>query len=128
MIQRVSRTSAALLLCCAAYACSDSPVSPDATRSASWSSAPAPGASGRDPGVVFVISQGLFFTMCAVKQPLVPMHGEFQLLVDGRTNFGPGQPGYLDGRWWEDLNGNLIQDQADDFFLCPLMLPGRRSP
>ena len=124
MIQRVYRTSAAALLCCAAIACSDSPVSPDIAQSASWSTAPAPGSGGTHPPVIFVVTQGLFFTTCAVKQ-LLPMHGEFQLLVDGRTNFGPGQPGYLDGRWWEDLNRNGIQDRADHFFLCPLVLPGR---
>lgn len=127
MIQRVSRTSAAALLCCAALACSDSPVSPDIAQSASWSTVPAPGTAGSHPAVIFVVTQGLFFTTCNVTQ-LLPMHGEFQLLVNGRTNVGPGQPGYLDGRWWEDLNGNGIQDRADHFFLCPLVLPGRLIP
>ena len=127
MIQRVSRISAAVLLCCGAFACSESPVSPDIAQSASWSTVPAPGTGGSHPAVIFVVTQGLFFTTCKVKQVL-PMHGEFQLLVNDRTNFGPGQPAYLEGRWWEDLNGNGIQDQADHFFLCPLVLPGRVIP
>ena len=124
MMHRVTRTSAAVLLCSAVLACSETPTSPDIAQSASWSTAPAPGTGSSHPTVIFVVTQGLFFTTCQVTQ-LLPMHGEFQLLVNGRTNFGPGQPGYLDGRWWEDLNGNSIQDRADRFFLCPLLLPGR---
>lgn len=127
MTQRIYRTSAAVLLCCVVLACSDTPVSPDVVRSAAWGTVPAPGSGGSHPTVIFVVTQGLFFSTCAVKQVL-PMHGEFQLLINGQTNFGPGQPGFLDGRWWEDLNGNGIQDQADHFFFCPLLLPGRLIP
>jgi hypothetical protein len=54
--------------------------------------------------------------------------GKFQLLVNGVTEFGPGDPGYLGGRWWEDLNQNGMQDQGDHFFLCLLIPPGRPSP
>jgi hypothetical protein len=124
MLQRICRTSAAVLFCCAGFACSDSPAAPDVTRSASWTLNPT---SDQKPIVIFVISQGLFFDACVVKEPL-PMHGEFQLLVDNRTNLGPGMPGFLGGRWWEDLNGNGIQDHADDFFFCPPVLPGRLTP
>jgi hypothetical protein len=127
MMQFVSRTSAAALLCCAAVACSDTPVSPDIAPSASWSTVPAPEPGASHPAVIFVVTQGLFFSTCSVKQ-LLPMHGEFQLLIDGRTNFGPGQPAFLGGRWWEDLNRNGIQDQGDHFFFCPLVLPGRLIP
>jgi hypothetical protein len=74
-----------------------------------------------------VVSQGLFFTTCALEQRL-SMQGEFQLVINGRTLFGPGQPGFLNGRWWEDLNRNGAQDQGDHFFLCPLLLPGRLTP
>jgi hypothetical protein len=81
----------------------------------------------RTPGVVFVISQGLYYDTFVVKDPL-PMNGKFQLLANGRTEFGPGQPGYLGGRWWEDLNANGVQDTADHFFLCPLLPPGRPTP
>jgi hypothetical protein len=81
----------------------------------------------RTPGVVFVTSQGLYYDTFVVTDPL-PMHGRFQLLVDGTTEFGPGDPGYLGGRWWEDLNGNGVQDPEDHFFLCPLLPPGRPTP
>jgi hypothetical protein len=50
------------------------------------------------------------------------MKGPFQRLENGETEFGPGQPGYLGGRWWEDTNGNDIRDEGDHFFHCPLPL------
>ena len=78
-------------------------------------------------GVVFVTSQQLYYDTFVVKDP-VPMHGPFQLLVDGVTEFGPGDPGYRGGRWWEDLNGNGVQDEGDHFFHCPLIPPGRPNP
>jgi hypothetical protein len=81
----------------------------------------------RTPGVVFVTSQALYYDTFVVKDPL-PMHGRFQLLANGQTEFGPGEPGYLGGRWWEDLNGNGIQDATDHYFLCPLLPPGRPTP
>src|SRR5215216_992693 len=81
----------------------------------------------RTPGVVFVTSQGLYYDTFVVTDPL-PMEGKFQLLVNGQTEFGPGDPGYLGGRWWEDLNGNGIQDPDDHYFLCPLLPPGRPTP
>ena len=89
----------------------------------------ASGAGGRagDTGVVFVTSQGLYFDTFVVVDPL-PMHGKFQLLENGETEFGPGDPGYLGGRWWEDLNGNDVQDADDHYFLCPLLGPGRETP
>ena len=78
-------------------------------------------------GTIFVSSQGLYYDTFVVKDPL-PMQGKFQLLENGTTEFGPGDPGYLGGRWWEDLNQNGIQDEGDHFFLCPLLPPGRPSP
>ena len=81
----------------------------------------------RTPGVVYVTSQGLYYDTFVVKDPL-PMEGRFQLLENGTTEFGPGQPGYLGGRWWEDLNGNGVQDPSDHYFLCPLLPPGRPTP
>jgi hypothetical protein len=77
--------------------------------------------------VVYVTSQGLYYDTFVVKDPL-PMHGRFQLLANGETEFGPGQPGYLGGRWWEDTNGNRVQDAEDHYFLCPLLPPGRSTP
>jgi hypothetical protein len=82
-----------------------------------------PGSSG----VIYVISQGLYFDTFVAVDPL-PMEGPFQLLADGQTQFGPGDPGYLGGRWWEDSNGNGSQDPDDHFFLCPLLPPGRPTP
>jgi hypothetical protein len=84
------------------------------------------GRAGTD-GVVYVTSQDLYYDTFVTVDPL-PMRGPFQLLVDGTTEFGPGDPGYLGGRWWEDLNGNGIQDEGDHFFLCPLLGPGREAP
>jgi hypothetical protein len=81
----------------------------------------------RMAGVVYVTSQGLYYDTFVVKDPL-PMEGPFQLIAGGETELGPGQPGYLGGRWWEDTNGNGIQDAADHFFLCPLLPPGRAEP
>ena len=81
----------------------------------------------RTPGVVYVTSQCLYYDTFVVKDPL-PMEGRFQLLTNGQTEFGPGQPGYLGGRWWEDLNANGVQDPSDHYFLCPLLPPGRPTP
>jgi hypothetical protein len=78
-------------------------------------------------GVVYVTSQGLYFDTFVARDPL-PMHGKFQALVNGTTEFGPGDPGYLGGRWWEDSNANGMQDEGDHFFLCPLLGPGRPTP
>jgi hypothetical protein len=86
-----------------------------------------PGGRPASDGVVFVTSQGLYFDTFVARDPL-PMHGKFQLLVNGTTEFGPGDPGYLGGRWWEDLNGNGVQDADDHYFLCPLLGPGRPTP
>src|SRR4051794_37417869 len=73
-------------------------------------------------GVIYVSSQGLYYDTFTAVDPL-PMEGPFQLLENGVTEFGPGDPGYLGGRWWEDLNGNGVQDEGDHFFLCPLHGP-----
>jgi hypothetical protein len=78
-------------------------------------------------GVVYVSSQGLYYDTFVTVETL-PMKGRFQLLENGVTEFGPGDPGYLGGRWWVDVNGNSIQDAGDNFLLCPLLGPGRTSP
>lgn len=129
------------LLCCVVLAapigCSRQPTAPsravsssfaDSSSSASPTTAVSASRFGkRTPGVVFVTSQGLYYDTFVVKDPL-PMEGKFQLLADGQTEFGPGQPGYVGGRWWEDLNGNGVQDREDHYFLCPLLPPGRTTP
>jgi hypothetical protein len=78
-------------------------------------------------GVVFVISQGLYYDTFVAHDPL-PFRGRFQRIANGQTQFGPGDPGYLGGRWWEDTNANGIQDPTDHYFLCPLLGPGRPTP
>ena len=66
-------------------------------------------------GMVYVSSQGLWFDTFVTADPL-PMQGRFQKLevVDGQpqTEFGPGDPGYLGGRWWMDTNENGYMDFA----------------
>lgn len=127
-------------LCGTALGCSGEPTAPSTlaspstvdvastARGESQQTVVSPSRFGdRIPGVVYVTSQGLYYDTFVVKDPL-PMNGRFQLLVDGQTEFGPGQPGYLGGRWWEDSNGNGMQDAEDHFFLCPLLPPGRPTP
>jgi hypothetical protein len=90
----------------------------------------APASAGRGNGAlgtVYVTSQGLYYDTF-VSADTLPMHGRFQKLVNGTTEFGPGDPGYLGGRWWVDVNGNNIQDEGDTFLLCMLLGPGRTSP
>jgi hypothetical protein len=127
-----------LITCCVvlgtALGCSSQPTAPSGATVAPISTeAPTSAAAalsrfdGRTPGVVYVTSQGLYYDTFVVQDPL-PMEGVFQLLEEGRTEFGPGQPGYLGGRWWEDENGNSVQDSEDHFFLCPLLPPGRPTP
>ena len=41
------------------------------------------------------------------------------------TEFGPGDTGYVGGRWWIDANGDNEMDADDVYFLCPLLGPGR---
>jgi hypothetical protein len=78
-------------------------------------------------GVVYVSSQDLYFDTFVSAETL-PMHGRFQKLEAGVTEFGPGDQGYVGGRWWIDGNGNDIMDEGDTFLLCPLLGPGRTSP
>ena len=85
--------------------------------------------TGRGTGpVIFVTSQGLYYDSIVVADPL-PMKGRFQQLIPDMnglsTEYGPGQPGHIVGRWWVDMNENEIMDPEDHFFLCPLLGPGR---
>jgi hypothetical protein len=77
--------------------------------------------------VVYVTSQGLAYDSIVVAT--LPPKGRFQKLEMGgptglQTEFGPGNPGYLGGRWWMDVNGNNQMDNGDMFFMCPLLAPG----
>ncbi len=77
-------------------------------------------------GVVYVSSQGLYYdTFVSAKS--LPLHGRFQKLDNGVTEFGPGDQGYVGGRWWID-DGNGFMDGNDTFLLCPLLGPGRTTP
>jgi len=103
------------------------PTEPLATDVTAQFARSAPPGKGGALGTVYVSSQGLYYdTFAAVEQ--LPMRGRFQLLAGGVTEFGPGDPGYLGGRWWIDVNGDGMQDAGDSFFLCPLLGPGRASP
>ena len=81
--------------------------------------------------VVYVTSQGLYYDSIVTAGPL-PMQGRFQKLEVGpnglQTEFGPGDQGYVGGRWWMDSNGNDEMDPADHYFLCPLLGPGSPTP
>jgi hypothetical protein len=97
-------------------------------------SSTAKGGRAAATGVIYVTDLNLYFDTFAAQDPL-KMEGPFQLLQDtdgdgvgDTTQFGPGEPGYLGGRWWVDLNGNGTQDEGDHFFLCPLLGPGRTTP
>ena len=89
-------------------------------------------ADGRGNGpVVYVTGQALFYDTIVLGE--LPPNGPFQLLeMDGPTGlltqFGPGDPSYVGGRWWVDLNGDGEMDLADMYFLCPLLPPGRAEP
>ena len=88
--------------------------------------------AGRGDGpVVYVTSQGLFYDTIVLTD--LPPRGPFQLLeMTGpsglQTEWGPGDLGYVGGRWWVDANENGMMDPDDAFFMCPLLGPGRDKP
>jgi hypothetical protein len=94
---------------------------------------PPPGLPGGDRArpVIYVESQGLYYD--SIVGPSLPMEGRFQELIvhgDGSlsTMYGPGDHGFVGGRWWVDANGDGIQNEGDAFFSCPLLGPGRELP
>ncbi|HSG43938.1 MAG TPA: hypothetical protein VLA72_12355 [Anaerolineales bacterium] len=93
--------------------------------------AAAQGNGPRGDVVIYVTGHGLYYDSIVTSAEL-PMKGRFQKLemVDGKlqTEFGPGDHGYVGGRWWLDANGNGEMDEGDAFFSCPLLGPGRSSP
>jgi hypothetical protein len=103
------------------------PTSPDAPDIAPQLSKTARGGRAGSLGVVYVSSQGLYYDTF-VSASVLPMRGPFQLLENGVTEFGPGDRGYVGGRWWIDANGDGYQNEGDVFLLCPLLGPGRTSP
>lgn len=78
-------------------------------------------------GVVYVRSQGLYYDTFVSAQEL-PMKGPFQKLEAGATDYGPGDQGYVGGRWWIDVDNDNIMEETDTFLLCPLLGPGRTTP
>jgi hypothetical protein len=84
--------------------------------------------------VVFVTSQGLYYDSLFAAAEL-PLEGPFQQLFPGCdeglcTEFGPGDPGHLGGRWWIDNDEAGVigeMDEDDTFFSCPLLGPGREE-
>jgi hypothetical protein len=82
---------------------------------------------------VYVESQGLWFD--SIVGPNLPMKGNFQELRPGdgpggglATDYGPGDTGYLGGRWWVDANMDGEMNEGDAFFSCPLLGHGSASP
>ena len=86
--------------------------------------------AGRGTGpVIYVTAQDQFYDSIVLAD--LPANGRFQQLFPGEgpsglaTEYGPGDVGYLGGRWWIDANMNEEMDEADVYFLCPLLGPGR---
>ena len=78
--------------------------------------------------VIYVTGQGLAYDSIVTADP-VPMAGPFQKLEVGgptglQTEFGPGDQGYVGGRWWVDVDGDNEMEATDHFFVCPLLGPG----
>lgn len=77
-------------------------------------------------GAVYVASQGLCYATFVAAETLPP-HGPFQLISPSgicgpggsMTEFGPGDAGYVGGRWVTPEGGH---------FLCPLVGPGYPPP
>jgi hypothetical protein len=90
------------------------------------------GQGGRGDGpIIYVVSQGLYYDSIVTADPL-PMKGPFQQLIPTsgglETMHGPGDRGYVGGRWWVDVDGDGEMNDADHFFSCPLLGPGRIAP
>jgi len=91
--------------------------------------------AGRGNGpIVYVTGQDLFYDSIVTAEKLPP-EGPFQELEMGgpspsglQTEYGPGDQGYVGGRWWVDANGSGEMDEGDDYFSCPLLGPGRANP
>ena len=89
--------------------------------------------AGRGDGpIIFVVSQELYYDSIVTADPL-PQKGPFQMLNPDHPNglatmFGPGDAGYVGGRWWVDMDGDGEMNDGDHFFACPLLGPGRETP
>ena len=81
-------------------------------------------------GMIYVESQGLYYETFTTTS--LPPVGRFQPLdptggPNGgpSTPYGPGDQGYVGGRWWVDTNLDGEMDAGDTYFSCPLLGPGR---
>ena len=87
-------------------------------------------------GVIYVESQDLYYQTIGLKD--LPPNGPFQVLIvdldeDGNivsavTEYGPGDPEYVGGRWEAfiyDADGYLVTIR---YFECPLLPPGSETP
>jgi hypothetical protein len=126
MIRRTSIALASLVTMMGCGADSTTPTEPLVDTPVQLSKTAVGGRAGA-LGVVYVRSQGLYYDTFVSAQSLPPK-GPFQQLDNGETDFGPGDPGYVGGRWWVDVNGDGVQDADDDYLLCPLLPPGRATP
>jgi hypothetical protein len=91
---------------------------------------PLPGRGNGALGTVYVTSQNLYYDTF-VSADSLPYRGRFQKLEDHTTEFGPGDPGYLGGRWWVDDGDGIMEPPGEDgdvYLLCPLLPPGRETP
>ena len=96
----------------------------------SVSTSPEEARPGRGSGpVIYVESSGLYYDSVVTADP-VPGRGRFQPLEMNApggglsTPYGPGDQGYVGGRWVEDFDG----DGVNHYFVCPLLGPGRDAP
>jgi hypothetical protein len=81
--------------------------------------------------VIYVTGQDRYYD--SMVGPALPAHGPFQKLEMAgptglQTAFGPGDQGFVGGRWWVDVNTNAQMDKGDLYFSCPLLGPGREMP
>ena len=96
--------------------------------SASGHAAPPPGTPPGPAGPqIYVTGQDLVYNTVVLFD--LPMVGPFQKLEMAgptglQTEFGPGDLGFVGGRWWVDVNANSVMDEEDVYFLCPLLGPG----
>lgn len=88
-----------------------------------------PGETPPGRAQIYVTSQDVTYESILLGS--LPANGPFQKLEVGPggpyTEFGPGDPGYLGGRWWVDVNGDDVMDEGDVYFLCPLIGRGNSS-
>lgn len=89
--------------------------------------------NGKPLGTIYVSGQGLYYdTFATTPLPFRP-NARYQQLdpaapMGPTTAYGPGDNGYVGGRWWIDTNGDGLMDDMDTYFSCPLLGPGRETP